>query len=619
MADKSISELVAATAVGSTDLFVLEQTGTAKKLTGQILENWLVALADGHGGIQTIAKTGTSGLVDTYTITYADTTTSTFTVTNGKSVASITQYWAVSTSDTTVPSSWYTTRQTMTPTNKYLWSYLHIAYNDSTSTDTTKSVVGVYGDTGAQTYVWIKYAGVQPTSDSDMGDTPDKWIGIYVGLSSTAPTSYTAYTWYQYKGEKGDTGDASEVTAQSVTYLEGTSGTVVPQGSWTTTVPSVTPGNFLWTRTQLTFNDNTSLTAYSVSRFGIDGTGSVSSVNNQSPDTNGNVALNASNIPTSDNESVQAKLNAHESSIDGLNLFIKNKNIAIFGDSISDENIDWSTTVNDVWVKTFRTITAPYNTTITNYSYSARGYVKKAGGQNIAEVIASTDLSQIDTVVLFAGINDYLDGVPLGDFNSTTSGAFCTALKSINKYIRDKNVFVITPMTSTNSGQHIVGVTQDNYRMALTYWARTNNFMLINGATIPQFYAGSPKFGDNTHPLNAYTPLIAYYILEKIVAGGEQYNITKPVDPIYDYPVIGRYAVLANSSVSFNLDTAYQFAMLFVARSNVATGIYACDEWGAVSALVPANNVTVTKTSSSATVTVTNANNATINVYVMHR
>ena len=279
MADKSISELVAATAVGSTDLFVLEQTGTAKKLTGQILENWLVALADGHGGIQTIEKTGTSGLVDTYTITYADTTTSEFTVKNGKAISSITQYWAVSASNSTVPSQWYTTRQTMTVTNKYLWSYMHYAYNDGTSYDTPYSVIGVYGDTGAQTYVWIKYSAVFPTSDADMADIPDKWIGIYVGLSSTAPTSYTAYTWYQYKGEKGDTGDASEVTAQSVTYLEGTSGTVVPEGSWTTTVPSVTPGNYLWTRTQLTFNDNTSITAYSVSRFGIDGTGSVSSVN----------------------------------------------------------------------------------------------------------------------------------------------------------------------------------------------------------------------------------------------------------------------------------------------------------------------------------------------------
>lgn len=41
-----------------------------------------VAGADGRG-IESIAKTGTSGLVDTYTITYTDATTSTFNVTNG--------------------------------------------------------------------------------------------------------------------------------------------------------------------------------------------------------------------------------------------------------------------------------------------------------------------------------------------------------------------------------------------------------------------------------------------------------------------------------------------------------------------------------------------------------
>ena len=40
-------------------------------------------------GITSIAKTATSGLVDTYTITYNDNTTSTFTVTNGKGISNI--------------------------------------------------------------------------------------------------------------------------------------------------------------------------------------------------------------------------------------------------------------------------------------------------------------------------------------------------------------------------------------------------------------------------------------------------------------------------------------------------------------------------------------------------
>lgn len=62
------------------------------------------------------------------------------------------------------------------------------------------------GATGANAYVWIRYAAAQPTQDSDMKSTPDAWIGIYSGAASTAPTTYTSYTWYEYKGDKGNTG-----------------------------------------------------------------------------------------------------------------------------------------------------------------------------------------------------------------------------------------------------------------------------------------------------------------------------------------------------------------------------------------------------------------------------
>lgn len=59
--------------------------------------------ADGKG-IVSIEKTGTSGLVDTYTITYTDETTSTFEVTNGEGGADIVTAWEQTLSDTKVPS-----------------------------------------------------------------------------------------------------------------------------------------------------------------------------------------------------------------------------------------------------------------------------------------------------------------------------------------------------------------------------------------------------------------------------------------------------------------------------------------------------------------------------------
>lgn len=205
MADKSISELAAASQVGSTDLFVLEQGNVAKKLTGQILENWLVSMADGHGGIQTIEKTGTSGNTDTYTITFADETTSQFTVNNGNGITGMTSsksgrittvtfsysdgtsssftisdgegiskvvsYWAISTSKTTQPSSWQTTPQDMTSTYKYLWSYMRINYTDGTHQDTTPAVVGIYGDKGDPGNTGTSITNVAKISTSGLVDT----------------------------------------------------------------------------------------------------------------------------------------------------------------------------------------------------------------------------------------------------------------------------------------------------------------------------------------------------------------------------------------------------------------------------------------------------------------
>ena len=240
MADKSIGELVSATSVGATDLFVLEQNNTAKKLTGQTLENWLVSFADGHGGIHSLVKTSSSGtnpVIDTYTITYADQTTSTFQVKNG-----------------------------------------------------------VKGDKGDSQYVHIKYSSAMPTKNSDMYDTPDNYIGIYSGASSTAPTAYTSYTWFKYKGEKGDIGTPATITSQAVEYQAGTSGTIIPSGTWTTTIPTVPSGSYLWTKTTVSFNSGSPVISYSVARMGIDGSGSVSTVNNVSPDSNGNITIDADSI-----------------------------------------------------------------------------------------------------------------------------------------------------------------------------------------------------------------------------------------------------------------------------------------------------------------------------------
>lgn len=284
MADKTIGDLnpVPGSINDSNTLFVVQQTGAAYKVAGSDFITALTAILDGHGGVKSVTYTPpvAPSLTGTMVVTLADNTSTSVSIQNGKGISTITDYWARSSSNSTVPSTWYNTMQTMTTTYKYLWHYQTIAYNDGTSTDTTKTVIGVYGNTGAASYVWIRYANScsgtppLPASDSDMGTTPDNWMGIYSGTSSSAPTTRSSYAWFQIKGATGNTGAAASLTSASIEYQTSSSGTVTPTGAWSSSVPTVTQGNYLWTRTTLTFNTGSPVVSYAVAYVGVDGTGS---------------------------------------------------------------------------------------------------------------------------------------------------------------------------------------------------------------------------------------------------------------------------------------------------------------------------------------------------------
>lgn len=298
MADKAITDLnvVPGSIDDNNTWFAVAQSGATYKVSGHKFVLAMSVIWQSHGGIRDIVYTDPvpPSLTGTLTITLADDTEVSFDVDNGKGITSIAKTGTVDLVDT------YT-----------------ITYNDGT-TSTFTVTNGAKGDTGDAWYVWIRYAGEEPTQDSDIGTDPDNWMGIYSGTSSTAPVHYTDYDWFQIKGEKGDTGTAATLVSNDIQYQQSDSGSVVPSGSWSATVPAPVAGKYLWTRTVLTFNSGSPVTFYSVARYGIDGTGAVSSVNSVSPDGNGNVSLVANDIPTAGGTSVDADLTAQRNTLNHL-------------------------------------------------------------------------------------------------------------------------------------------------------------------------------------------------------------------------------------------------------------------------------------------------------------
>ena len=234
----------------------------------------------------------------------------------GNGIKSITEHYAVSTSNSTVPTSWSSTVPTMTESDKYLWNYETITYTNGTTVDTTKRVIGVYGNkgatgaTGSQGYSlvanvvrdaftesqWTAYGTInhEETWSSTSGIRNGCRIGDMFAIVGTATDTKNAHVAYYRsntasgdlkglcishtiiprgatgatgsKGDKGDTGATGKgVKSTAVTYQASSSGTTIPTGVWSATPPATSADKpYFWTRTIITYTDNTTSTAYNV-------------------------------------------------------------------------------------------------------------------------------------------------------------------------------------------------------------------------------------------------------------------------------------------------------------------------------------------------------------------
>ena len=134
-----------------------------------------------------------------------------------------------------------------------------------------KSTVVTYGLSTSET--------TQPTSWTTQVPTltKGKYLWTKTVWTYTDNTSETGYqkTYIAKDGNDGDDGlpgkDGVGIKTTTITYASSTSGTTKPTSGWSSTIPTVSAGNFLWTKTVWTYTDNTSETSYSVAKMGSTG------------------------------------------------------------------------------------------------------------------------------------------------------------------------------------------------------------------------------------------------------------------------------------------------------------------------------------------------------------
>lgn len=183
--------------------------------------------------------------------------------------------------------------------NRYTW----VKFEGTDGKDGANGVPGTNGTDGRTSYLHMAYAN---SADGSLGfSTTDSngksYLGQYVDFTETDSTDYKAYSWTKIKGDKGDTGDngpqgpqgpagpegpggpqgpqgnpgapgangsdGNGIKSTNISYQIGSSAVAPPtDGAWVDDPPKTTAEKpYLWTRTVLTYDDNTTSTSYSVS------------------------------------------------------------------------------------------------------------------------------------------------------------------------------------------------------------------------------------------------------------------------------------------------------------------------------------------------------------------
>ena len=228
----------------------------------------------------------------------------------GNGIKSIVYTYARTTSQTapSADSITATTMPALDATNKYLWQKEVITYTNGQS-QTTVLLLAVYGNTGAKgdrgetgptgapgspgkdgTSVTITSQAITYQASSSGTTVPSGtwvanppsvakgqylWTRTVVNYSDGKKTTAYSVGYQGTNGQNGQNGSPGKdgatgpagrgIKSTSITYQAWANGTSTPSGTWATDPPKTAKDKpYLWTRTVITYTDNSTSTSYSV-------------------------------------------------------------------------------------------------------------------------------------------------------------------------------------------------------------------------------------------------------------------------------------------------------------------------------------------------------------------
>lgn len=168
-------------------------------------------------------------------------------------------------------------------TVQVLYGHTDVSANCSYTTNKSSGVTGTWNN-ASRTYTVTGLS-----TDTGWVDITASYLSLFVVTKR-----------FNIEKIKGGTNGSNgvSVTGTTITYQASSSGTSIPKGNWSPSVPTVSAGRYLWTRTQFNYSNGNHTYSYSVSRMGQNGTDGNDGKGIKSSNTTYQASTSGTSVPT---------------------------------------------------------------------------------------------------------------------------------------------------------------------------------------------------------------------------------------------------------------------------------------------------------------------------------